>query len=367
LQTCVGSPIVGEIAFLHHQPSATEVLAERAFLRALGGGCQVPVGALAYAEKGNVRLIGIVADTEGKQVLRDELSGAAEEAEELGESLARRLLQAGADKLLNGRFLPLSGRRIMITRPRDQAGPLVRGVEALGSQVIEFPTIQIVPPESYVPMDKAIEGIKEYDWIVFTSVKGVREFMNRLRHLGRSVKHLDGIRLAAIGPETAKRISSEGLKVELIPAEYRSEGLLHGVKPEEVRGKRFLLPRAAVARDVLPRTLREWGAEVDVVQAYRTVPVKGNATWLRETLDEKMIDMVTFTSSSSVNHFFDSLPKKDRKKLLNGVAVACIGPITRKTAEENGMRVDVVAKEYTVMGLIQAIAEHFSSKPVGTQ
>lgn len=250
----------------------------------------------------------------------------------------------------------------MITRPRNQANSFVRGVEELGSQVIEFPTIEVVPPESYVSMDRAIGSIKEYDWIVFTSVNAVKEFLSRLRYLGRDISHLKGIRIAAIGPETARGLSSQGLKVELIPEEYRAEGILHGLMPEEVKGRRFLLPQAAVARDVVPKTLQEWGAEVDVVHAYRTVPAKGGVDRLCGMLSEKNVDMVTFTSSSTVNYFMALLPPGDIKSLLNGVAIACIGPITQKTTEDYGVRVAVVAREYTVTGLIQAIVDYFSTK-----
>ena len=253
----------------------------------------------------------------------------------------------------------------MITRPRNQANSFVHGVEELGSQVIEFPTIEIVPPESYVPMDRTIDSIKEYDWIVFTSVNGVKEFLRRLGHLGRDISQLKGIRIAAIGPETARGLSSQGLKVELIPEEYRAEGILHGLKPEEVKGRRFLLPRAAVARDILPRTLQKWGAEVDVVQAYRTVPVKGGVDRLRGMLVGKQMDMVTFTSSSTVNHFMELLLPGEIKRLLNSVAIACIGPITQKTVEDYGVRAAVVAREFTIPGLIQAIVEYFSTKTAG--
>jgi len=374
LETRDGDPVNQMVAFLHHHPSATEVLAERAFLGRLGGGCQIPVGARGYVEGDRIKLMGVVGDASGKRLVRGEVEGKAEDAKSLGEELAERLLSQGADQLLNGGEVdskgkakgnpkPLLGRCIMITRPRIQSGSFVRGLEELGSEVIECPTIEIIPPESYVPLDRTIQALEEYDWIVFTSVNGVKEFLNRLQYLGKDSAALEGIRLAAIGPETAREIASHGIQVEFVPADYRAEGILHGLNPAEVEGKRFLLPRAATARDILPRTLKQWGAEVDVVQAYRTVPAKGSAAILSGVLSENKVDMVTFTSSSTVKYFVDLLSPVDLRKFCNAVAVACIGPITKGTAESNKVRVDVLAKEYTVSGLIEAIVEYFSNGP----
>ncbi len=374
LETRDGDPVNQMVAFLHHEPSAMEILAERAFLRRLGGGCQIPVGARGYVDGNQIKLMGVVGDARGKRLVRGEVEGKLEDAESLGEELAERLLGQGADELLNegkvesegkakGISNPLLGRCIMITRPRLQSGSFVRGLEELGSEVIECPTIEIIPPESYVPLDRTIQVLEEYDWIVFTSVNGVKEFLNRLQYLGKDGSALEGIRLAAIGPETAKEIASHGIQVEFVPAEYRAEGILHGLDPAEVEGKRFLLPRAATARDILPRTLKKWGAEVDVVQAYRTVPAKGSAAILSGVLSDNKVDMVTFTSSSTVKHFVDLLSPVDLRKFCNIVAVACIGPITKGTAESNRIRVDVLAKEYTVSGLIEAIVEYFSNGP----
>jgi len=270
LETRDGDPVNQMVAFLHHHPSAMEVVAERAFLRRLGGGCQIPVGARGYVDGNQIKLMGVVGDASGKRLVRGEVEGKLEDAESLGEELAERLLNQGADELLNGGEVdskgkakgnpkPLLGRCIMITRPRIQSGSFVRGLEELGSEVIECPTIEIIPPDSYVPLDRTIQDLEEYDWIVFTSVNGVKEFLNRLQYLGKDSAALEGIRLAAIGPETAREMASHGIQVEFVPAEYRAEGILHGLNPREVEGKRFLLPRAATARDILPRTLKEWG------------------------------------------------------------------------------------------------------------
>ena len=374
LETRDGDPVNQMLTCLHHDSSAREVQAERAFLRRLGGGCQVPIGARGYIDGRQLKLMGVIGDTSGKRLLRGEVEGKAEDAERLGKELAEQLLTQGANHLLDsenaqskgkstGNPKPLNGRCVMITRPRLQSGSFVRGLEDLGAQVIECPTIEIVPPESYVPLDRTIQDLKDYDWIVFTSVNGVREFLNRLQFLGKDGSALEGIRLAAIGPETAKEIALHGIQVEFVPAEYRAEGILHGLNPAEVEGKRFLLPRAATARDILPRTLKKWGAEVDVVQAYRTVPAKGSAAILNGVLSEHKVDMVTFTSSSTVKFFVDLISPVVLRKFFNVVAVACIGPITKGTAESNRIRVDVLAKEYTVSGLIDAVVEYFTTGP----
>jgi uroporphyrinogen III methyltransferase/synthase len=254
---------------------------------------------------------------------------------------------------------PLLGRRIIITRARSQAKAFVRAIEELSGEVVEFPTIQILPPQSYDSLDRAIREIDNYRWIIFTSVNGVDHFLTRLRELKRNIRTLEGIKIAAIGPETAKAVESADLQVCMVPQEYRAEAILQELKPDEMRGMRVLLPRAAEARDILPKMLREWGAEVDVVEAYRTVAADSDASWLRTLLLDKRADMITFTSSSTVNHFVALFPGEDLKRLLASTAIACIGPITQKTAEEKGMRVDVVPREYTIPGLTQAIAEYF--------
>lgn len=255
---------------------------------------------------------------------------------------------------------PLSGRCIVITRARPQAGEFARALEELGGEVVEFPTIEIIPPKSYDPLDRSIKKIARYHWIIFTSVNGVAYFLARWKKLRRDMRDLKGIRIAAIGPETAKSLESAGLDPRLVPQEFRAEAILEELKPDEMRGKRVLLPRAAQARDILPKTLREWGAEVDVIKAYRTVAADSDARWLKQMLRLKRIDMITFTSSSTVSNFAALLSRGAIGGLLSGTAVACIGPITQETAQELGIRVDVVSRDYTIPGLTQVIVEYFS-------
>lgn len=258
------------------------------------------------------------------------------------------------------RARPLDGRRIVVTRARSQGVDFARKIEELGGDATVFPTIEIVPPRSYEPLDRAIREIGSYEWIIFTSVNGVEHFWARFQALKQDIRLLSGIRVAAIGPRTAEALAQAGIKADVVPEEYRAEEILAELKPDEVHAKRVLLPRAAGARDVLPKTLAEWGAEVDEIEAYRTIGANGDTSGLRAELLAEKVDMVTFTSSSTVSHFAALFPEDAVGELLARTAVACIGPITQKTAEDNGIRVDVVAREYTIAGLTQAIVEYFS-------
>ena len=257
---------------------------------------------------------------------------------------------------------PLMGRRIIVTRARSQASGLARQLEELGSKVIEFPTIEIQPPESYAALDDAIGKVRTYDWLIFTSVNGVEQFFNRLNLLNKSSSALGGIQLAAIGPETAARVQAAGLQCRFVPKQYQAEGLLELLTPSQMRGKRVLIPRAAKARDILPQTLREWGAQVDVIEAYRTVIPASDVSGLMHSIREHEIDMVTFTSSSTVTNFARLLEGQRLADSLGDTAIACIGPITQKTVEELGGHADVVAKEFTIPGLVQAIVRYFGLK-----
>jgi uroporphyrinogen III methyltransferase/synthase len=250
---------------------------------------------------------------------------------------------------------------VVITRARSQAASFAEAVEKLGGEALVFPTIEILPPQSYQPLDDAIRRIGTYHWVVFTSVNGVKSFLARLQCLGQDHRAIGGIKIAAIGPETAKALESASLHVDLMPGEYRAEAILGELDPGEVLGKRILIPRAASARNVLPETLRRWGAEVDLVAAYQTTVARSHAPWLLKLLLEKKVDMITFTSPSTATHFAALFPAS-LGELLADIAVACIGPITRESVEALGVRVDVVPRDYTIPGLIRAIAEYFSRK-----
>ena len=262
---------------------------------------------------------------------------------------------------------PLAGRRIVVTRPREQAGELARLLEERGAEVVVFPTIAIAPPADPTRLDRAVAEADGYDWIVFTSVNGVRAFFDRFAAAGRDVRVLARARLAAIGPETAAALERLLLRPAVVPAEYRAEGLLAALGDVDVRGARFLLPRAAGARDVLPRELTARGAHVDEVLAYRAVPpADADVPGLTAALAAGGIDAVTFTSSSTVRHFADLLGREALARLVHDgrPVVACIGPVTADTARELGFRVDVVPAAYTGAGLADALAAHFC-KPAG--
>jgi uroporphyrinogen III methyltransferase / synthase len=254
----------------------------------------------------------------------------------------------------------LKGKRILVTRARSQAPSLAQRIESLGGEVIEFPTIEIKPPASYGPLDEAIKQIASYDWLIFTSVNGVEQFLHRFEKLGKNMTDLAGIEVGAIGPETAKRLTTAQIQPRLVPKQYQAEGILEALIPENVLGKRVLIPRAAKARDILPETLRQWGARVDVVEAYQTVLPEADVSALCRLLRDGVIDMITFTSSSTAINFAAMLHDQDLARLLSKAAIACIGPITRKTVEDLGMRSEIVSEEFTIPGLVKTIVDYFS-------
>ena len=253
---------------------------------------------------------------------------------------------------------PLLGKRIVVTRARAQAATLAHKLEELGAEVVEFPTIEMQPPADYAPLDAAIRNFRSYDWVIFTSVNGVEHFLARARDLGRSITSITAGQFAAIGPETAKKLEAAGIRECLVPKRYQAEGILEMLNPELMRGKKVLIPRAAKARDILPETLRQWGARVDVVEAYRTVLPREGVPELKRKVSADRADMVTFTSSSTVANFARLLETQNLKEALAGIAVACIGEITRQTVEDLGGHADIVATESTIDGLVRAIVEH---------
>ncbi len=255
---------------------------------------------------------------------------------------------------------PLRGKKILITRARDQAGQFSTLLRKLGAEVIEFPTIEVVPPLRWEELDRAISRLDSYDWIIFTSANGVKFFWERLKEKGKEDPFPFRLKICAIGPATAKQLKEKGVRIDYVPKEYIAEAILGGFERMAIQGKHILLARARVARDVLPRGLRKAGARVDVVETYRTIKPRGGAKKLRQLLSVGEIDTVTFTSSSTVNHFMELLKKEDWKMLLNGVAIACIGPVTASTAKEWGMSVHIQPEAYTIPAMTEAIARYFN-------
>ena len=247
--------------------------------------------------------------------------------------------------------LPLFGRRIVNTRPKGQADALSFRLKALGANVIELPTIEIGPAADYGPLDRAIGDLASYDWLIFTSANGVRCFVERLDASAADLRALRA-KICAIGPATRAAIEALHLKVDLMGREYVAEGLLEAFSRHHLAGTRVLLPRAAVARDLVPEELARRGARVDVVEAYRTVTPENAAAQAAKALGgERKPDCIAFTSSSTVQNFVSA----SGAAMLDGVKVASIGPVTTATARRLGIAVDTEARVYTVDGLVEAV------------
>ena len=258
---------------------------------------------------------------------------------------------------------PLFGKRVLMTRAKEQADELATRLAGYGAEPVAGPTICIVPPLDWKPVDQALAEIGTYDWIIFTSVNGVDRFMTHLRSKGFDARCLGGRRLCCIGPRTAQELERFGLRADLIPAEYQAEGVLAALTQEEIRTSRILIPRAEVAREILPNELRARGAHVDVVSVYRTLTPDLNAEgWWQELRDHRL-DVITFTSSSTVRNFVAMLGGREVvRPLLQSVTIACIGPITATTAKEFGLTVSVMPSENTIPALVEAIAHHYGSR-----
>jgi uroporphyrinogen III methyltransferase/synthase len=262
---------------------------------------------------------------------------------------------------------PLDGRTIVITRARAQSAEFASELERLGARVISCPTIEIVEPDSYILLDEAIENLYGYDWLIFTSVNGVDYFLRRMERLGHETSELDELRVCAIGEATALRLRDARVHVDVIPEQFKAEGAFAAIESyvggrEGLATLNFLIPRAAVARDYLPKALEEAGARVDVVPAYRTVrPQTSERGRVEALFAGGAVDCITFTSSSTVVNFAGLFDTTDLSQLLEGVHVACIGDITAATAAEYNLRTDILPNEYTIPALARAIADYFAS------
>ncbi len=260
---------------------------------------------------------------------------------------------------------PLFGKRILVTRTREQAGRFGELLEAQGAEVIEVPLIEIAPPTSWEPLDHAIKHLEIYRWVIFTSANGVDAFFRRLRELRQDARRLGSAQICAIGSATADALERYAVIADLVPAEFRAEGIVEALKPYDLTGAKILLPRAEVARDLLPKDLEQRGTTVDVVPVYRTVQSSIAGDILKPLLRDRKIDLVTFTSSSTVTNFVEALAQEDLKVLCEGVRVACIGPITQETAERYGLPIDVVPARYTIPSLVDAIVQYFRTSAAG--
>ncbi|HVN55418.1 MAG TPA: uroporphyrinogen-III synthase [Anaerolineaceae bacterium] len=248
----------------------------------------------------------------------------------------------------------LADKRVLVTRPRAQAEALLEMLAGLGAVPILFPTIEIGEAEERGPLDRAIAGLRAYRWVIFTSANGVAAFWQRLVALGEDENAFGGVRVAAIGPATAQALRERGVTPEFVPAEYVAEAILPGLG--NVRGQRILLPRADIARRALVEALEAQGAFPEEIAAYRTLPANPDPAALSEL--ERGVDVATFTSSSTVRNYFLLLGERARE-LLGEALIVCIGPVTAETARSQGLEVGLVAAEYTVDGLVDALVEYY--------
>lgn len=255
---------------------------------------------------------------------------------------------------------PLLGKRIMVTRARAQASDLVQRLTQLGAECIQFPTIEIVPPASWQALDKAIARLPQYDWIAFTSVNGVSFFFERLFANNLDTRALGHLHTVAIGPATAQSMLRFGLKADILPATYRAESVVEALAGYPLQGQAVLLPRATQAREILPDELRHRGALVDVVPAYRTIVPEDRLSSIVDDLNGGKINLVTFTSSSTVHNLVKLLEPGPAAAIINKAVVACIGPITADTARKMGLRIDVEAEVFTIEGLCRAISRFYT-------
>ena len=258
---------------------------------------------------------------------------------------------------------PLFGRRILVTRPRDQGTEMSELIESLGGEAIEAPLIRIVPPEDYTELDAACAAVGRFDWLVFSSANAVEAFMQRLLASPLDLRALSSVKLCAVGPATTERLARYGLKVDLVPAEYRAEAIAHAFSLSgNVQNLKVLIPRADIGREVVGDELRRQGAQVTEVVAYRTVVVdpgrEGEPDVYRMLLDREL-DVVTFASASSVRSFVRAFGADQAADLLRPVAVAAIGPVTAKAAAQYQIQTSIMPSQYTVPALVDAIVRHF--------
>jgi uroporphyrinogen III methyltransferase/synthase len=258
---------------------------------------------------------------------------------------------------------PLFGKRIVVTRPRDQAAELIERIESMGAEAVEAPMIRVIPPDDYGPLDAACRDVATFDLIVFSSANAADSFVRRLLAGPLDLRALKGVTLCAVGPATAERLARYGLKIDLTPAEYRAESLVHAIsETRDVRGLRILLPRADIGRETVADELRKQGALVTEVVAYRTVPAEhereGEPDIYRMLL-ERRIDVVTFTSASAVHHFVKALGADQAADLLQTTLVASIGPVTAEAAARCNIQTTIMPSQYTVTALVEAIVDYF--------
>ncbi len=254
---------------------------------------------------------------------------------------------------------PLFGRGIVITRPQEQAAEFAHMLRERGARVLNFPTIKVVPTDDWQRLDAAIGNIGAYRWIIFTSVNSVNFFFRRVRELGGDIRELKGVGICAIGSATAGAVEDRGMKVDLVPDSFISEGVVSAFSREDIAGSRMLLPRAETARDVIPEELAKLGAAVDVATLYRNISSGRPKSELETWIKQGKVDVVTFTSPSTVINFMKIMG--GRNPLPPHVRIACIGPVTAAAVAEAGMKTDIMPERSTIPGLVEGLADYFIS------
>ena len=255
---------------------------------------------------------------------------------------------------------PMFGKRVLVTRSRLQASALSEALAKEGAEPVELPSIQISPLDDHSSLDDAIQSLHTYDWAIFTSANGVEATFDRMQVLGLDCRAFGGLKVGAIGPATADVLARRGIVADFVPPQYVSEAIVKFMDPRELKGAHVLLPRADIGRDDLAKGLAGLGAQVSEVLAYRTVVPQESRSLARELLSDGGVDVVTFTSSSTVVNLLELLD--GGTGLVQGPLVACIGPVTARTAVEMGIKVDIVAQEHTIPGLVRALKDHFAGK-----
>ena len=263
------------------------------------------------------------------------------------------------DKLNWFESRPLFGKTIIVTRSRDQASVFSDQLIELGANVLEYPTINITDPDDFGPLDRELKNLDSTDWLIFTSVNGVDAFFNRIFELGRDVRDLKGVKICSIGPSTTERIKGFHVSIDCQPPKYVAESVVEALKKvDEIKGKRFLMPRTDIARSYVPEELRKLGAEVSDIVAYKTVLATDGDNIVLDKLKDGEVDIVTFTSASTVKNFVKIIGEDNLSAFKDNVQFASIGPITNESAEEMDIEISIKAEEYTIPGLVQAIVEN---------
>lgn len=402
---------------LNHEPTRYATEAERAVLRSLGGGCAVPIAAFAHFKKNRTghKLVveALVADAEGRRLIRRQIDGQAQQAEELGAKLAETLIEAGARDLLpriggvqspdpvqtadgeiaveaheappqtavvapsegeltnkteNGEAPRLLlGRRVIVTRAVKQSGEMTRALETLGAEVISCPTIEIKEPSSWAQLDRALIHLSWYDWLVFTSVNGVEYFLGRMDALGHSRAELMSHLICAVGRKTAEKLESENVVVDLTPERFTAEALAeefteHFGMRQRLYGSRMLLPASRTTRDVIRPAMEKIGVYVEVVEAYQTVTPAAKGENVARLLRNAEADYIIFTSPSTVANLATILETDHLATHLANTRVACIGPATAEAARMHGLTVNLQPKEHTGQAIVTAIVADCSEK-----